>query len=206
MCLLERRIIYPTVNFTKETSYSDIIKTVVQINAVVSGKRKIPGLSASTATGSCWEQKTKLQISYNNLMRWVYTVYEKIGGTANIRLSKMANEQYEMILELSKGSDRSIMQSENPHIIFSDGYNNLLSFSYATDISNKKNFAQKSARFLGRIVLFYKVSNYLLSLIATCAAVRLMQNSMGNGNPFPKPSLSFLNSSLSCYQQKREIN
>lgn len=141
MCLLERRIIYPTVNFTKETSYSDIIKTVVQINAVVSGKRKIPGLSASTATGSCWEQKTKLQISYNNLMRWVYTVYEKIGGTANIRLSKMANEQYEMILELSKGSDRSIMQSENPHIIFSDGYNNLLSFSYATDISNKKNFA-----------------------------------------------------------------
>lgn len=141
MCLLEHRIIYPTVNFTKETTYADIIKTVVQFNAVVSGKRKIPGLSIGTVTGSCWEQKTKLQISYENLMRWIYTVCEKIGGTANIRLSKMADEQYEMLLELSEGADRSIMQEENPHIVFSDGYNNLLSFSYATDISNQKNFA-----------------------------------------------------------------
>lgn len=141
MCLLERRIIYPTVNFTKETTYADIIKTVVQFNAVVSGKRKIPGLSVGISTGSCWEQKTKLQISYDNLMRWIYTVCEKIGGTANIRLSKTTNEQYAMILELSQGSDRSIMQEENPHIVFSDGYNNLLSFSYSTDISEQKNFA-----------------------------------------------------------------
>lgn len=141
MCLLERRIIYPTVNFTKETAYADIIKTVVQFNAVVSGARKIPGLSVGISTGSCWEQKTKLQISYDNLMRWVYTICEKIGGTANIRLSKMANEQYEMLLVLSEGADRSIMQEENPHIVFSDGYNNLLSFSYSTDISVQKNFA-----------------------------------------------------------------
>lgn len=141
MCLLERRIIYPTVNFTKETSYSDIIKSVVLFNAVVSGVRRIPGLSFGTATGSCWEQKTKLQISYDNLMRWVYTICEKIGGTANIRLSKKTDKQYEMILELSQGSDRSIMQEEKPHIVFSDGYNNLLSFSYSTDISVQKNFA-----------------------------------------------------------------
>lgn len=141
MCLLERRIIYPTVNFTKETTYADIIKTVVQFNAFVSGVRKIPGLSFGIATGSCWEQKTKLQISYDNLMRWVYIICEKIGGTANIRLSKMADEQYEMLIELSEGADRSIMQEENPHIVFSDGYNNLLSFSYVTDISVQKNFA-----------------------------------------------------------------
>ena len=116
ICLLERRIIYPTVNFTKETAYADIIKTVVQFNAVVSGVRKIPGLSVGTAIGSCWEQKTKLQISYDNLMRWIYTICEKIGGTANIRLNKITGEQYEMILELSEGTDRSIMQEENPHI------------------------------------------------------------------------------------------
>lgn len=141
MCLLERRIIYPTVNFTKETSYADIVKTIVQFNAVVSGVRKIPGLSFGTSSGSCWEQKTKLQISYENLMEWIYTICEKIGGTANIRLNKISGEQYEMILELSQGYDRSIMQSDNPHIVFSDGYNNLLSFSYVTDISAKKNFA-----------------------------------------------------------------
>ena len=74
-------------------------------------------------------------------MEWVYTICEKIGGTANIRLSKTNTEQYEMIFELSQGTDRSILQEENPHIIFSDRYNNLLSFTYFTDTSVKKNYA-----------------------------------------------------------------
>ena len=33
------------------------------------------------------------------------------------------------------------MQEDNPHIIFSDAYSNLLSFSYAEDSSVQKNFA-----------------------------------------------------------------
>ena len=84
-----------------------------------------------TAIGDCWSRTTKLQVSYNNLMEWIYTICEKIGGTANIRLHKISGEQYEMVLDLSEGSDRSIIQEENPHIIFSDGYTNLLSFTYA---------------------------------------------------------------------------
>lgn len=93
-----------------------------------------------TVFGDCLEQKTKLQVSYDNLMQWIYTVCEKIDGTANIRLSKINGEQYEMLLDLSEGSDRSILQEENPHIIFSDRYTNLLSFSYSSDISVQKNF------------------------------------------------------------------
>ena len=69
------------------------------------------------------------------------SIIDKISGTANIRLSKIADEQYEMIFELSQGTDRSMMQEKNPHIVFSDSYNNLLSFTYFTDISVKKNFA-----------------------------------------------------------------
>ena len=46
-----------------------------------------------------------------------------------------------MIFELSQGTDRSILQEINPHIIFSDRYNNLLSFTYFTDTSVKKNYA-----------------------------------------------------------------
>ncbi len=33
------------------------------------------------------------------------------------------------------------MQNENPHIIFSDSYTNLLSFTYSSDISLQRNFA-----------------------------------------------------------------
>lgn len=141
MCLLERRIIYPTFNFTKLVSYSQIVMNVVQYNACTSGIRKIPGLSLGNTSGACWDAKTKLQVSYDNLMEWVYTICEKIGGTANIRLSKIDNEQYEMIFELLQGTDRSILQEVNPHIIFSDRYNNLLSFTYFTDTSVKKNYA-----------------------------------------------------------------
>ena len=141
MCLLERRIIYPTFNFTKLVSYSQIAMNVVQYNACTSGIRKIPGLSLGNTSGTCWNAKTKLQVSYDNLMEWVYTICKKIGGTANIRLSKTNTEQYEMIFELSQGTDRSILQEVNPHIIFSDRYNNLLSFTYFTDTSVKKNYA-----------------------------------------------------------------
>ena len=141
MCLLERRIIYPTFNFTKFVSYSQIVMNVVQYNACTSGIRKIPGLVVGCSSGTFWDTETKLQVSYDNLMEWVYTICEKIGGTANIRLSKTNNEHYEMIFELSQGTDRSILQEINPHIIFSDRYNNLLSFTYFTDTSVKKNYA-----------------------------------------------------------------
>lgn len=141
MCLLERRIIYPTLNFTSQTSYGAIVQKAVENNALISGNRLIPGLKLGEIQGACWSQTTKLQVSYDNLMEWVYTICEKIGGTANIRLSKIDNEQYEMIFELSQGTDRSILQEVNPHIIFSDRYNNLLSFTYFTDTSVKKNYA-----------------------------------------------------------------
>ena len=42
---------------------------------------------------------------------------------------------------LFSGTDRSLFQDENPHIVFSDAYNNLLSFSYAADDAVQKNFA-----------------------------------------------------------------
>ncbi len=141
MCLLERRIIYPTYSITTEKPYSDIVREIVSQNAISGDNRRIPGLSLGTVSGTCWEQTATLQISYTNLMEWIYNICEKIGGTANIRLVKDTGEQYRMVFDLSEGSDRSIMQEDNPHIIFSDAYSNLLSFSYAEDSSIQRNFA-----------------------------------------------------------------
>ena len=69
-------------------------------------------------------------------MEWLYTICETIGGSANIRMDGNT-----LKCDLFEGTDRSILQSENPHIVFSDSYNNLLSFSYAADSSVQKNFA-----------------------------------------------------------------
>ena len=141
MCLLERRIIHPTYNITAAKAYSEIVRNAVTLNAIQQNNRRIPGLSLGTVSGTCWEQTATLQVSYENLMEWVYTFCEKIGGTANIRLVKNSGETYKMVFDLSEGTDRSITQDDEPHIIFSDAYSNLLSFSYAEDSSVQKNFA-----------------------------------------------------------------
>ena len=47
----------------------------------------------------------------------------------------------EMIILVLEGADRCMLLEENPHIVFSDSYNNLLSFTYFTDTSVKRNFA-----------------------------------------------------------------
>lgn len=141
MCLLERRIIHSMYSTTAEKAYSEIIREVVTQNTLLSGNWRIPVLSLGTVSGACWEQTTTLQISYANLMEWIYTICEKIGGTANVRLVKDIGEQYRMVFDLSAGADRSLMQEDNPHIIFSDGYTNLLSFTYSSDISAQRNFA-----------------------------------------------------------------
>lgn len=133
-CLLERRIIYPS--FSASNTFENIVRGVLSNNAISAGIRNIPGLSMGTVSGDCWQGKTRLQVSYDNLMEWLYTIFETIGGSVNIRMDGNA-----LKCDLLQGTDRSIQQSDNPHIVFSDSYNNLLSFSYAADSSVQKNFA-----------------------------------------------------------------
>ena len=120
MCLFERRIINPTLSITADTAYSDIVRNAVALNAIQQDNRRIPGLSLGTVSGACWEQTATLQVSYANLMEWVYTICERIGGTANIRIVKNSGETYKMVFDLSEGTDRSITQDDESHIIFSD--------------------------------------------------------------------------------------
>lgn len=143
MSLLSRRIIYPTLSFSTMTTYSDIVRTAVLQNGMQSGNRLLPGLQLGTVSGSCWEQTARLQVSYDNLMEWVYKICEITRGTANIRLVETAANSgfYTMQLELSEGTDRSILQEHNPHMVFSDTYNNLLRFDYAVNAAAQMNAA-----------------------------------------------------------------
>lgn len=143
MSILSRRIIYPTLNFTKLTTYGEILQMAVQKNCLQNDNRKIPGLSLGEVSGDCWSKTAKLQVSYDNLMDWIYEICKLTGGTVNIRLQETTagSNLYRMQFELSQGDDRSILQDENPHIVFSDSYNNLLSFSYALNRTKFYNFA-----------------------------------------------------------------
>ena len=133
-CLLERRIIYPTMSVSG--NYGFIVQSLIRRNCIDSGVRTIPGLALGAISGKCWERKTRLQVSYENLMEYTYKLCELIGGSINI-----CNDGNALVCDLFQGADRSILQSENPHIVFSDDYNNLLSFAYAADNSIQRNFA-----------------------------------------------------------------
>lgn len=146
MSFLSRRIIFPIQKFTSETSYYEIVKRVVWRNCLSDKSpgerlRNLPGLKISEFSSPCWQKTAQLQVSYENLMEWVYKICEIVGGTANIRLEKSTNDEYSLVFELSQGTDRSVLQNENPHIIFSDTYNNLLSFDYMLDTTDYSNFA-----------------------------------------------------------------
>lgn len=46
-----------------------------------------------------------------------------------------------MVFELSQGTDRSIRQSGNAPVVFSDTYDNLLTYIYNSDYSEHRNYA-----------------------------------------------------------------
>ena len=133
-CLLERRIIYPTI--TANGSYEDIVRKVLSRNAISAGIRNLPCFSMGTVSGDCWQKTARMQVSYDNILEWLYSLCETIGGSANVRLDGNA-----LKCDLFSRTDRSLLQDDNPHIVFSDAYNNLLSFSYAADDAVQKNFA-----------------------------------------------------------------
>ena len=133
-CLLERRIIYPTMSVSG--NYGFIVQMLIKNNCIDSSVRTIPGLALGDVTGKCWERKTRLQVSYDNLLEYIYKLCEIVGGSINIK-----NDGNALVCDLFQGADRSILQNNNPHIVFSDDYNNLLSFTYAADNSIQKNFA-----------------------------------------------------------------
>lgn len=149
MSLLERRIIYPAMTFTAMRTYGEIVQTAVRKNCikvwVSSSERVIPSLELGTVSGNCWEIRNVLQVSYENLMQWIYTICKLVGGTANITLVPYEvgtdDGRFKLQFDLSEGVDRSVTQSERAAIVFSDAYDNLINYTYETDSTEYTNFA-----------------------------------------------------------------
>lgn len=155
MSLLARRIIYSGLYGTSVEKYGDLVHKAVRDNCtMIHDIRAISGLKIGGISGDCWNLTTQLQTNYENLMEWIYTICEIVGGTANIRLDTAENGGFPLIFELSQGTDRSILQNENPHIIFSDTYNNLLSFDYTVDSTNYRNTAYTQGERKGNTRIF----------------------------------------------------
>lgn len=132
--ILNQRIVYATENYN--TTVENIIRGLIQNNFINPSdlSRAINNFALKDVKG--FSDKTRTQITYDN-------VGEKI-----TELCKAYNYGYKVTLEngiiyfdLYQGVNRSINQTDNPFVIFSPEYDNLVSSKYNLDISEVKNVA-----------------------------------------------------------------
>lgn len=125
---LDRSIIAGTYNFTDSTY------EVAMLALIVEAVRATPQVVAGIAQG--FTDALTTQVGWKNLL----TVQEKLSRASNIGF-KMLFEPGAWTFQTYKGTDRSIGQSANPFVFFSDEFGNLSAPKYNRDVSSLKNFA-----------------------------------------------------------------
>lgn len=127
--ILGRRIIDSQTQLN--TTVGDALATLV-VNAIITPTdtvRKISNMRLGTYNVT--DERIKAQYTGDNLLDTVSTVCETYGLGHKITLSGNLFR-----FNLYKGVDRSYNQTENPYVVFSDEYDNLLSSSYAENKSD----------------------------------------------------------------------
>ena len=89
------------------------VSLILSRNVISAGIRNLPGFSMGTVSGDCWQKTARMQVSYDNILEWLYGLCETIGGSTNVRLDGNA-----LKCDLFSGTDRSLLQDDNPHIIY----------------------------------------------------------------------------------------
>ena len=123
--LLKRRIIQPQT--TLYDTYAAIMHTLVSSHAAAGAGdlRKLPGLQmpASPDDGG---DKVRLQVTGKNLLTYLNAL--SLASDVGFRIKYMRSY---MLFDTYKGIDRSVTQSENARVVFSEEYENLTSSEYS---------------------------------------------------------------------------
>lgn len=133
--LLDRRIIW---NLTTVTgTLQDGIKKLLNENAISPSDpaRKIPGLIFKDS------KDPNVTSLYLNAQYWgenLYDTIESVCESAEIGWKITLDSDNQMVFELYAGTDRSYNQTENPYVIFSPTFDNLLNSNYVSSSKTLK--------------------------------------------------------------------
>lgn len=130
--ILGRRVISAQTQLSGRVP--ECIKTLINENAInpVNPARQIPGLTfSSTVTNT---DTMEVQYTSENLLDTISSICETYG----IGFDCLLTNNNGLNFVLYNGVDRSYNQSENPYIIFSDKYDNLLTSEYNEDYKEYK--------------------------------------------------------------------
>lgn len=133
--ILARRIVWEQTNLYG-TAANGIIKLLT--NNIVSAEqaRQISNFTVTTPSESIFTDKLEKQITGKNLYESVLAICQEFHYGFKVTLNNGIFN-----FELYKGTDRTVNQTVNPHVIFSPEYDNFLSSEYNLETTEYKNVA-----------------------------------------------------------------
>lgn len=135
--ILAQRIVWKQTRANGGETAEDFIRRIITENAINPSdkKRKIPRLKLGEKMG--FSEKIEKQLTGDNLL----TAVKEICNTYSYGFKIVMNETGELVFELYKGKDRSYRQNENPFVIFSPDFDNVVNTEYEYDETNISNVA-----------------------------------------------------------------
>ena len=154
--ILDRRIIWGQKTVTG--NLQDAIETLLNENIISPSKpeRKIDNFIFEESTD---EIITSLTIDAQYIGDNLYDVIKKICEERSIGFKITLNDNNQFVFKLYSGVDRSYEQTDNPYVVFSPSFDNLLSTNYMESKSSYKNVSLVGGEGEGSARKFTAVGN-----------------------------------------------
>ena len=140
--LLDRRIVWNETSLSG--SFQDGIEKLLNENVISPSNesRKIPNFKMEKSEDQAITNLTiEAQYKGDNL----YDILQTLCTERNIGFKVVLSDANELVFSLYSGTDRSYDQTDNPYVIFSPNYDNLISSNYIESKSSFKNVTLVSA-------------------------------------------------------------
>ena len=133
--ILERRIVWEQTNLYS-TAANGIIKLLNDNIISAATARKISNFTATTPDSTIFTDHLEKQITGENLYESILAICQEFYYGSKVTLNNGIFN-----FELYKGTDRSVSQTANPHVVFSPEFENFLASDYSFETTNYRNVA-----------------------------------------------------------------
>jgi hypothetical protein len=138
--LLSRRVVWKKTSFNDKYNLQNGIKKLLTDN-IISPEIQARKISNFIFEESVDSRITALTFDAQYFGEDLYTVIQKLCSEHKIGFKVTLNDAGQFVFKLYKGVDRSYEQTDNPYVIFSPKYDNLISSNYLDSVQTFKNVA-----------------------------------------------------------------
>lgn len=142
--ILDRRIVWDKCIFYRKTADDSKPNLQNGIETLLTKNLIDPEIEIRTIPNFIFEESTDeriISLTFEDqfLGEDLYSVVKKLCQEEELGFKVTLNDANQLVFKLYKGIDRSYEQTENPYVIFSPEYNNILNSNYLDSYSKWKN-------------------------------------------------------------------